>query len=395
MSGQPYNLAPDAIAAGDTTGGPGFALARRESVAIQVTCVEALALPTSVDAFRKSLGPGAPTDLSGFRSLIETYEARRAQASTWSETIIPAVLSLAGDVHAFGADLAPLYYPRLLEEAELLDADPDDAQARTALRALLADLEREAHHRSDRAQSVARSVAGVASAAESVEADLVGDGDVGGLVARHAAGCGADLGHVSPLVADIAEQRRIVTEANDAHDRDVVAACTTASYAWAWPVGSVAAPVAAGVYGHRASDAVLRARLVQSRIDALTDGSGASANLLVVLDHAAAGASALVRALTETLPVIQRVRGVWGGIAADLRAIGALVDTDASVVPSIIAGLDVDEALRSWSWVAGRAQAYRLTARVEHQSGPASMRAWQLANQVSSARLRPVPAMAA
>lgn len=395
MSSQLFNLAPDAIAERGTTGGPGFALARPEGVAIQVACIDALALPTSVDAFRKSLGLGAPEELTGFHPLVKTYAARRALASSWRETIMPAVLALAGDVHAFGAELAPIYYPRVLQEAEFLAADPDDVQARTALRALLADLEHEAHLRSDRAQSVARSVAGVASAAESVEVDLVGDDDVDGLLARHAPGCGADLSEVAPLVAEIAEQRRIVAAANDDHDRDVVAACTPASYVWAWPVGSVAAPVVAGVYGQRAADAVLRARLAQSRIDALGGGPGASANLLVVLDHAVVGASALVRALTELLPVIQRIRGVWGGIAADLRAIDALIDTEATAVPSIIAGLGVDEALRSWSWVAGRAEAYRLTAQVEPQGGPASMRAWQLANQVSSARLRPVPAMAA
>lgn len=395
MSGQLYNLAPDALAHPVVPGGLGFVLARPEVVGLQVAAIDALALPGTVEAFGKSLGPGAPSDLIGFRPLIQAYQARRTLASTWTETVVPALVALARDVHRYGADLAPVYYPRLLEEAALVERDPEDTQARTALRALLADLESEARGRAGKAADVARSVAAVAGAAESIETDLVGDDGASGLLARYADGCGDDLAEVSPLIEEIAEQREVVAAANQEHDRDVVAAGTVAAYAWAWPLGSVAAPVAAGVYGQEAVTAVGRARAAQTRIDELGDGPAASANLLVVLAHAVAGASALVRALTETLPVIQRMHGVWGGIAADLRAIVALVDEDAALVPPVIAGLDVEQALRSWSLVAAHAHAYASTAQVEQQSGPASMRAWQVANQVSSARARSVPAMAA
>ena len=393
MSAPLYNIGPDAIADPGTPGGPRFTVARPEWIAIQARCIDVLALPTTADTFRKSLGAGAPEDLTDFAQLIEAYETLRAHVTTWTTTTFPAAVALAGDIHQYGTVQAPVYYPRILEEARILERDPHDEQARAALLAMLDQLRRDADEKSGRAGQVAAEIARFAADCERVEATLVGDG-TGGLVRYYESAYGSTSAEVGQLTRQIAEQRAILTSADDAYDHDVVTAATTPTYAWCWPVGTVAAAVVSGSYGTEATDALDRARAAQhdrparrpagrrrqpARRPAPRRGRGA--------DHRPS--------LTETLPVIQKIQGVWGGIAADLGALSALVDDDIGAVPPIISGLGVDEAITAWHQVARQADAYRVNAYLVEQPGRHSMAAWKVANQVSSARTVSAHVMAA
>jgi hypothetical protein len=58
MSAQLYSIGPSSIADPGITGGPGFSMSRREWIAIQTYSTDALALPTTLETFRNSLGPG-------------------------------------------------------------------------------------------------------------------------------------------------------------------------------------------------------------------------------------------------------------------------------------------------------------------------------------------------
>ena len=384
MSAQLYNVAPDAIADPGTPGGPGFTLARPEWIAIQTASTDAQALPTTYDAFRDTLGPGAPGDLSDFGRLLEAYDAMRGHAVNWTDTIFPACVSLADDVHRYGTVQAPACYPRILQEAEILERNPHDERARTTLKALLEDLKHEVELKSGRAEDVADVVAEFLAASEVIEATVVGDDGPGGLVAHYTHRYGPGSTEVEELIADIAEQQGIVTAANDAYNQDVVVTTTTPTYSWMWPLGSVAVPVVGGAYGQRATGALDRVRRAQVRIASLADDEAALVHLLIALDHAAAGASALVRGLTESLPMIRKIRGVWGGIAADLVAISALLDDDVRQVPPVIRGLEVDQAIQAWHQVALRADAYRGNAFVEERPGRHSMAAWKPADRATS-----------
>ena len=295
MSAQLYNIAPDAIADPGTPGGPGFTLSRPEWIAIQAYSTDALALPTTADAFRKSLGAGAPTDLSDFNRLIEAYEAVHAHVTTWTTTTFPASVALAGDVYQYGTVKAPVYYPRILDEAKILERDPHDEQAKAALKAMLDSLKRDADEKSGRARQVSTDIAQFAADSELDKVTLVGGDGKGGLVKYYDTKYGSTSTEVEQLIKDIADQKRILKTANDEYDHDVVVAATTPTYAWFWPLGTIAAAVVAGVYGKRATDALDRARAAQGKIDTLADKLAADANLLVAIHNAEVGAGNIVR----------------------------------------------------------------------------------------------------
>ena len=394
MSAPLYNIGPDAIADPGTPGGPNLTVARPEWIAIQARCTDVLALPTTDVAFRKSLGAGAPEDLTDFAQLIEAYEILHAHVTTWTTTTFPAAVALAGDIHQYGTVQAPVYFPGIHEEARLLERDPHHAQAKAALQTMLDHLRRDANEKSGRAGQVAAEIARFAADCELAEATLGGDG-TGGLIRYYESVYGSSSAEVGKLTKEIAEQRAILLSADDAYDHDVVIAATTPTYAWCWPVGSVAAAVVSGSYGTERIDALDTARAAQGAIDRLADQPAADANLLVALQLAAFAVGTIVQGLTETLPVIQKIQGVWGGIAADLGALSALVDDDIAAVPPIITGLGVDDAITAWHQVAQQADAFRANAYLAEQPARQSMAAWKVANQVSSARTVSAHAMAA
>ena len=195
MSAPLYNIGPDAIADPGTPGGPCLTVARPEWIAIQARCTDVLALPTTADAFRKSLGAGAPEDLADFVQLIEAYEALQAHVTSWTTTTFPAAVALAGDIHQYGTVQAPVYYPRILEEARILERDPHDGQAKVALTAMLDHLQRDAGEKSDRAGQVSAEIARFAADCERDEETLGGDG-TGGLVRYYESAYGSTSAEV-------------------------------------------------------------------------------------------------------------------------------------------------------------------------------------------------------
>ncbi len=386
MTGQVLNIGPSAIADPGTAGGPGFTLSRPEWVAIQTYSTDALALPTTDETFRKSLGPGAPDNLSDFTQLIEAYKTINGHVTTWDKQVFPASVDLASDVYQYGMTKAPVYYPPILKEADILADNPDDEHAKAALKAILDNLKKDAQDKADRAAGVAKQIGQFAADTESDRITMVGTDGKGGLVKYYDDKYGTTSSEVADLTKEIDAQRQILKAADEEYDHDVVVAATTPTYAWVWPVGTIAAAVVAGVYGKRAVEALDRARAAQAKINELAAKLAADANLLVAIHSAEIGMNTIVRDVTAALPVIQKIQGVWGGMASDLGAISAMIDNDIRNVPAIIMSLGVDEAVKAWHNVALNADAYRVNAYVKQEAGAQSMAAWKLATQVASVR---------
>jgi hemolytic enterotoxin HBL len=395
MSAQHFSIGPSALSDSGNPDSNGFSLSRPEWVSIQTYCTDGKALPTTEDAFRKSLGSGAPKDLSDFVQLIQAYKAINHHVTTWGDTTFPATVSLANDVYDYGVNKAPVYYPALLKEAEILRDRPDDQQAKDALKAILDNLKKDADHRADKAGDVTKKVTAFAADTESDRLTLVGPDGKAGLVSYYDKRYGEKSKDVQELIKEISAQQLLLKAADEEYNHDVIVASTTPTYAWIWPIGTIAAAVVAGIYGKRAVEALDRARAARDKILHLQAKQEADANLMVAINVAQTGMGTITRDLSAALPVIQKIQGVWGGISADLSAISRMVDDDIRNVPPIIMDLGVDQAVKAWYNVAILADKYRLSAYVQEQPGVVSMSAWKIANQVSSSRLSPARLVAA
>lgn len=142
---------------------------------------EALALPTTEQALRDSFGPDAPSDLSDFQRLIDAYLSINSQAKVWDRTTYPAVVSLASDVYQFGSVKAKTFYPAVLKEAGILEDDPDNAQAKAALQAILTTLGTAARTLADKAGAVADQLRDFGTQTAADRLVLIGTNGRGGL----------------------------------------------------------------------------------------------------------------------------------------------------------------------------------------------------------------------
>ena len=144
MAANTPSIGPGAIADPGTQGGPAFNLSKPEWIAIQNYVTDGLSLPITLYQFRNQLGSGAPADLSDFNQLITAYGAVHEHCNSWQTSIFPNTVALASDIFEYGNNKVPVYYPAIVEEANVLTTDPGNTAAAAALAAILGYLQQTA-----------------------------------------------------------------------------------------------------------------------------------------------------------------------------------------------------------------------------------------------------------
>lgn len=355
-------IGPGELAQAGVAGGPAFVMSRTEWLAIQTYAVDASALPITEAQLKTALGPGAPKDSSDFQPLLLAYQDVHDHCHEWQTKTFPEAVSLAADVYDYGTHKAPTYYPPILKEAETLEDDPDNAQAKSRLKAILQNLQATASDYQKKANDVHDKVQEFAVKTEADRKTLVGDDGKSGLLKRYEDDYGKKSTRVEQLTNDIAGERQKLKDDTDEYHRDVIIASTTPTYAWIYPAGTIAAAVVAGVYGKKATEALEDMRADQDKIDMLEAEEQALVNLMTAIHLAVEGVTNIKKSLLKALPVIRKVEKFWGAIGSDIGDIVTLIDTNIGEVPPAIMNLGVADALDAWKAVADAANAYRVNA---------------------------------
>ena len=375
MSSKKYNIGPGAIAVSGTSGGPAFALANPDFIAIQTYVEAALSLPKTKEEFKQYLGTGAPADMSDFDPLVGCYKSMFDSSTKWKTDTFDDLVHSASDVYNYG-NKATVYYRPILPLADILTRNPQDEDAKRKLKAILDALEKDAKDLGGRVKGVYDKVKTFADASQADHDTLVVKNE-GGLYARYEKKYGKTSTEVEELNAEIAAQRLVLQAANDEYDHDVIVASTTPTYGWMFPIGTVAAAVVAGIYGDKAVKALQRARAAQAKINDLTDRVAANARVMTALHLSNFSITNITQKLERALPVIQGIQGVWNGIADDCGNIVKIIDQDIRQALPILMDLGVEEAIKAWAGVAAAADKYRNNAYV-HITPSVSMDAWKL-----------------
>ena len=360
------NIGPSAIAQPAVTGGPAFALSATEWLAIQIYVNDALALPTTADAFKNSLGPGAPSDLSDFTQLVTAYATINGHVTTWQNDTFPASVSLASDIYNYALQ-APTYYNPILPLAQKLTANPDDQQALQELTAILGVLSKSATTYHDNAAAVSTKIQTFATQTQADKVTLSGTDGTGGLQKYYNDKYGTTSADVIEINKELAAQKLILDSANAEYNHDVIVASTTPTYAWVFPFGTIAAAVVAGVYGDKAVKALEKVRAAQQQINTLSAQLAADALLMIAINKVESGLTNIIGPLNAALPIIQKIQGVWGAIADDLNTIIGTIKTNIQDALPIIMNLGVETAINEWTAVGAEANAYRVNAYITVQ----------------------------
>ncbi len=385
MAANNPSIGPGDIANPGTEGGPGFTMSKPEWIAIQNYVNDGLSLPTTIDQFRNQLGSGAPADLSDFNKLIVAYDSVNQHCSTWQTSTFPNTVSLASDIYEYGANKVPVYYPAIVEEANVLSTNPNDPGAKEALAAILGDLQQTAGGYAAKAKASSDAIKLFAEQMTADQNTLVGTPVAPGLQQYYTDKYGKTSAEVAQFNQELVGYRLALAGDQAEYRHDCIVAETTPTYAWIWPFGTIAAAVVAGEYGHKAVEALGRINDDEANIARISAALAADANLISALTLATGGIANIATALAAALPAVQKIQGVWQGMSDDIAAIVKMIDTDIRKVPPIIMSLGVDEAVTAWSNVAQAANVYRVNAYVTTAGGAvASMQAWKVRRLMAS-----------
>jgi hypothetical protein len=337
-------------------------------LAIQVYVNNALALPRTDAELDLLLGSGAPTDLSDFDQLLDAYSTLHDHCTMWQSTTFPQTVALADDVVHYGQDTVPTYYPALTTLANALASDPTDQKASEELSAILGVLTTMTTKFADNAATAKTAVQAFAQQTKTDNATLVGTDDTGGLYGYYNTTYGLESQAVTALMEDVTAEGLVLSSAQSDYERDIIIASTTATYAWVFPFGTIAAAVVAGVYGHRAVEALAKMKATRDQIQADDASIASDANLMLALALATKTTKSISTQLEAALPAIHKVEGVWRAIAGDLQNIVDTIAENIRQVPAIIMGLGIDDVMQEWKDVAASADSYRVNAFITVQA---------------------------
>ena len=364
------DIGPGPLATPSGAGGRPFLLSSDNWLAIQTYVNDALALPTTEETFKTSLGPGAPSDCSEFKPLIAAYLDIHTHVKKWHDITYPEAIKLADKIHDYSIK-APIYYEPILKLAEALDKDPDDEKTKKELTDILENLSKTAQDNQKDAVALMGNINEFASDTSQDKLTLSGKDGKGGLKKTFDDKYGTTATDVSNITTEVDTLKAQLKDYNDEYDHDVVVAATTPCYVWVIPPwGTIAAVVVAGVFGDKAVKTLENVRACQQKINDLESKLAADANLLIGIHGAESGLINILADIQSALPIIEKIAGCWGAISSDLNNIINIIKNDIAGVPACIMNLGVEEAIEEWKAVGNEANDFRVNAYITVESKP-------------------------
>ncbi|KAF7875153.1 hypothetical protein EAF04_002325 [Stromatinia cepivora] len=189
-------------------------------------------------------------------------------------------------------------------------------------------------------------------------------------------------GEMAQLQAEIATTKDEINADQSEYEHDRIVAATAATYAWIFPIGTIAAATVIGIY-------VIQANKIKAEIGVLQDDLKndeeklAADNLLCSdLGLVQADLKTVLDTISPAIAAIETLIGAWDAIASDLTAVKDAVNNESATELPIIQQIDQDAIIGQWDDLKAEVDKYRLFAYVE--SPPTQMSADEWIRQVNT-----------
>ncbi|KAJ8064400.1 hypothetical protein OCU04_006742 [Sclerotinia nivalis] len=189
-------------------------------------------------------------------------------------------------------------------------------------------------------------------------------------------------GEMAQLQAEIATTKDEINADQSEYEHDRVVAATAATYAWVFPIGTIAAATVIAIY-------VIQANKIKAEIGVLQDDLKndeeklAADNLLCSdLGLVQADLKTVLDMISPAIAAIETLIGAWDAIASDLTAVKDAVNNESATELPVIQQIDQDAIIGQWDDLKAEVDKYRLFAYVE--SPPTQMSADEWIRQVNT-----------
>jgi hypothetical protein len=352
MSNTKIDLTPRDLAKGTT-----FALSSNEWLSIQVFVTGAMLLPTTTALLQKTL-PGVPSGgIEQFEPLVNGYKSLYDICDNFDTVTKPDSVKCASDLIAYNVSV-PIFYRAILALLLKIEANPADTVSINQLKQTLQVM-------INKAQAFSTHATNVATAMQKFSLDTsVNEAAIGTLFKTYSDKISGTSGTIKTMQAQLAQDKADLSDAEDEYKHDVIVAATSASYAWIWPCGTVAAGIVAGIYGKKATEAKARIEALGELVNTLEAKIAADATLVLDLTRINTDITGITKKIDGALPAIQKIQGMWNALKDDLSSILTTINGEIADMPSFIAGLGIEEAIVLWQKVADEANDYRINAYI-------------------------------
>ncbi|MDP2388199.1 MAG: alpha-xenorhabdolysin family binary toxin subunit A [Bacteroidota bacterium] len=348
-------------------GGPAFAMSSTQWLSLQTFFNNVAQLPSTLTALATTMGTGAPTDMSDFQQLINLYVSMQTQGTTFTGTLFPSIVNLAGDIANYGNSIGT-YYQGLQTEIAALQAATTPAQQKQCQQNIIAIVNQLSQTAQGFSTNASTASTNLGTMASGLTIDLNTLTGTNGLFSYYNNKYGVESTTVKNLISKLSGDNAKLSKAQERYHHDVVVAATTPTYCWVmWPVGMIASAIVAGVYGSKATAALNDIHSLESTIATLTAEEQADTNLMNALQSTTTQAQTLSGKVSDALNIIQGMEGNWSTICSDLTNITSVLNNDFNTGLAFLENLNYAALTNDWQTLAQLATTYQTNAFVTVQ----------------------------
>ncbi|THV47487.1 hypothetical protein BGAL_0307g00110 [Botrytis galanthina] len=311
--------------------------------------------------------------------LLVVYTACKGHCVTFKDVTYRKVVDLSNAVYSYagkaGGRVAGSYYANIISNTIIVfnelekDDDKQDQKVITNSKSIVDSLVKAQLKSIAKLQGDANTVVQDLRDFETLaKADQLALTDRNKIITDRLTGEGGDI---KRLQDDIKAKTKDISDDQDEYEQDIVIAATSATYAWAIPVGPIVAAVIIGVYTDRAIK--MKAKIDALR-DLLTDDQDqlrADRQLVADLTLIQTDLQNVINQIGPAITTIQKMIGTWGAIATDLEDINTAVKEDSLELMPDLQTITQESILSQWNDLKATVDAYRKSAYIS--SAPEQM----------------------
>lgn len=346
-----------------TPNGPAFMMAEPSWPHLQVFATDVAALPTTDAELKAAMGSGAPSDMSDFAKLLTFYSTVQSQANTFKNTTYPKIVKLASDLNNYADNIDGLYEGLKVEinsyNSHLSKSEKDVIQEN--IKAIIQQLVQSI---APYKKHVKESQADLATFVNDMEANKTEITKPGGLYDYYNNKYGTESQEVKNLISQLAIQNANLSNYQAEYNKDRILAETSPAYLAIPFVGFIAAPIVAGTFGKKATDALSEVKATEATISNLDAEKKADARLVNGLQFAKTGLNNLIDPLTKANSTIELMEGTWGDVESKLSDITDALENDFDSTLKFLLQIDFKQLIKDWQALAGFTMKFATYARV-------------------------------
>jgi hypothetical protein len=343
-----------------------FLLSKAEWLSVQVYVQDGLSLPINNSQLSRLLFCDATSPVSDFQDLLNEFITVYGHCNTWNGQYYPNIVNLSNDIVHYGSK-ANVYYHSLEqmvdEYTQLLISGKMTPEIREMYKEEMAGVVR----------LLAQDANKYAVNASKVEEDVTTFLDwcnkdkrsVDQLYVSYDEKYGNNSEEVKAYQEQMKEIRKQIHKLQEKYNKDVIIMATSAAYGWVPIFGWAAAGIVDGLMAKEMKALKEAIKNLQKKLEEDDRIVKRDFHLMNAIGRAKGSLGTISTDLTNVIPVIGKIKGIWQAIHSDLKYIQSVIEEDISGVTPLLKKEGVKLAVQEWQKVGQCADSFRVNAYVQ------------------------------